>query len=136
METPLAARGLASPRAASAFALAGGSDLFYTTSGGDKGNGTHLTISGPRKPLTKKQRTAKVTGKLSPALAGAPVVVSARTVGSSIWRVVDTPVVSSTGSYTTSIGIGATTEVVAQWSGDAAHDGAGSRALTIKKRQK
>ncbi|MEA2467700.1 MAG: hypothetical protein QOJ57_1826, partial [Thermoleophilaceae bacterium] len=46
---------------------------------------------------------------------------------------VDTPRVSSSGTFTSSIRVRATTDLVAQWYGDAAHDGDGSTTLVIKR---
>ena len=132
--TPLAERGLAAPVAGTAFALAGASDLFYTNSGGEKGNRTTLTIAAQPRTVGRKQRTVKITGKLAPAVSGATVVVSARRLGSTTWRLVDTPKVSSTGTFTTSIRVRTSTVVVAQWAGDAAHDGDGSQAIQILRK--
>jgi photosystem II stability/assembly factor-like uncharacterized protein len=129
--TPLAPRGLSAPVTGTAFALGGASDLFYTNTGGDKGNRTKLTIAAQPKSVGRKARTVKIVGRLTPAVAGATVVVSARRAKSAFWTVIGTPVVSSTGTFTASVRVRATTQVVAQWSGDAAHDGDGSTALTI-----
>jgi hypothetical protein len=120
--------------AGTAFALAGASDLFYTNSGGEKGNRTTLTIAAQPRTVGRKQRTVKITGKLAPAVSGATVVVSARRLGSTAWRLVDTPKVSSTGTFTTSIRVRTSTVVVAQWAGDAAHDGDGSQAIQILRK--
>jgi photosystem II stability/assembly factor-like uncharacterized protein len=130
----LANRGLASPVAGTAFALAGASELFYTNTGGDKGTGTTLAIAAQPKVIGRKPRTVKLTGRLTPAAAGATVVVSVRRAGSSAWSVIDTPKASSTGTFTSSIRVRTTTTVVAQWYGDAAHDGDGSPAIQIVRK--
>jgi hypothetical protein len=75
----------------------------------------------------------KITGRLAPAAAGATVVVSARREGAASWNLVATPKVSSSGTFTTTLRARATTDVVAQWAGDAAHDGDGSKALVINR---
>jgi hypothetical protein len=67
-------------------------------------------------------------------VSGATVVLSARRQGSSAWSVVDTVKASSAGTFTSSIRVRTTTTVVAQWSGDAAHDGDGSRAIQIVRK--
>ncbi|MEA2458146.1 MAG: hypothetical protein QOC95_1118, partial [Thermoleophilaceae bacterium] len=77
--SPLAARGLATPDASTAFALGGASDLFYTGTGGDLGAGTMLTIAAGRNVVTKTRRV-KITGRLSPAVPGATVAVMTRDV--------------------------------------------------------
>jgi photosystem II stability/assembly factor-like uncharacterized protein len=133
-DVPLSARGLASPVAGTGFALAGESDLLYTNTGGDRAADTTLTIGAQPRTIGRKARLVKISGKLAPSVAGASVVVSARRQGTSTWTIVDTPKVSSAGTFTSSIRVRATTQVVAQWSGDAAHDGDGSRALVIARK--
>jgi hypothetical protein len=128
------AGGLVAPVAGTAFALAGASDMFYTSSGGDKGSDTTLTIAAQPQSIGRKARTVKLTGKLAPAVTGATVVLSARRPGSASWSVIDTPKVSSSGTFTSSIRVRATTQVVAQWSGDAAHSGDGSRVIAIVRK--
>jgi photosystem II stability/assembly factor-like uncharacterized protein len=133
-DVPLSARGLIAPVAGTAFALAGESDLLYTNSGGDRGADTTLTLAAQPRSIGRKARTVKITGKLAPAAAGATVVVSARREGAVAWNLVATPKVSSSGTFTTTLRVRATTDVVAQWSGDAAHDGDGSKALVITRK--
>lgn len=133
-DVPLSARGLAAPVAGTAFALAGESDLLYTNTGGDRGAGTTLTLTAQPRTIGRKPRTVKITGKLAPAAAGATVVVSARREGTTTWTQVATPKVSSSGTFTSSLRVRATTDVVAQWYGDAAHEGDGSKALVIARK--
>jgi photosystem II stability/assembly factor-like uncharacterized protein len=130
---PVGPRGLATPVAGTAFALAGPSDLLYTNTGGDRGAESVLSIAAKPATIGRKARTVKLTGRLAPAAAGATVVVSARRQGAATWSVVDTPRVSSSGTFTSSIRVRATTDLVAQWYGDAAHDGDGSTTLVIKR---
>jgi photosystem II stability/assembly factor-like uncharacterized protein len=129
---PLLVRGLATPVAGTAFGLLGAADLVYTNSGGDRGAPTVLTLAAQPRSVGRKPKTVKVTGKLSPAAAGASVVLSARA-GNGVWRVIDTPKVSSPGTFTSSVRVRTTTSIVAQWAGDAAHDGDGSKALVIRR---
>jgi photosystem II stability/assembly factor-like uncharacterized protein len=129
---PLGGRGLATPLAGTAFGLLGTSDLVYTNSGGDKGSPTTLTLGAKPRSIGRKPKTVKLTGTLSPAAAGAGVVISER-VGNSAWKVLTTAKVSSSGSFTSQVRVRTTTALVAQWSGDAAHDGDGTKALVIKR---
>jgi hypothetical protein len=62
------------------------------------------------------------------------VTVSARREGAATWNVVASPKVSSSGTFTASLRVRATTDVVAQWPGDAAHAGDGSKALVITRK--
>jgi hypothetical protein len=132
-DVPLASRGLAAPVAGTAFGLAGANDLLYTNAGGDRGADTTLTVAAKPPTIGRKARTVKLTGRLAPAAAGATVVISARPDSDSAWRVVDMPKVSSSGTFTSSVRVRVTTDVVAQWSGDASHDGDGSKTLVIKR---
>jgi photosystem II stability/assembly factor-like uncharacterized protein len=125
-------RGLASTAAKTAFALGDGSDLFFTTSGGDQGDATALTIASRTKSVRKPQQI-KITGRLAPAVAGARVQVLAQVKHSGGWTQVDTPTVSSTGTFTTSFRVTETTRFVAQWRGDADHNGDGSPLMTVRK---
>lgn len=128
----LAPRGLATPAASTAFALGGTSDLFYTTFGGDAGTPTTLTIASKTKRI-KKTKTVKITGRLSPTVAGADVVVSARDPKTNRWRRVGVPTVSSSGTFTSTFRVSRTTQFVAQWRGDADNNGDGSPAITVVK---
>jgi photosystem II stability/assembly factor-like uncharacterized protein len=132
-DAALTPNGLTAPVAGTAFALAGQSDLLYTNTGGDRGGDTTLTLAAQPRTIGRKPRTVKITGKLVPAAAGATVVVSARREGAATWSLVASAKVSSAGTFTTSLRVRATTDVVAQWAGDAAHDGDGSKALVIKR---
>jgi photosystem II stability/assembly factor-like uncharacterized protein len=133
--SPIASRGIAAPSANGAFALGGVSDLFYTGGGGDQGPATALTIASRTKSVRKAKRV-KITGRLAPTVAGASVQVLARESGSESWTVVDVATVSSTGTFTTSFRVRASTTFVAQWRGDADHNGDGSPVLTIKRAKK
>lgn len=132
--SPVAARGIATPAAATAFSLGGPSDLFYTTTGGDQGTATAVTIKATRKTVTKT-RAVKITGRLTPTVAGARIQISARNPKTNSWRLVDVATVSSTGTFTTSYRVSRTSQLVAQWRGDADHNGDGSPAITITKQK-
>ena len=131
---PLAPRGLVAPDATAAFALGLGAELFYTNSGGAPSSvASSLTLT-PRRRVVNRVQRVRLTGKLTPAMPGASVVVFARAVPAGKWRVVSTPAVGADGSFTTSVRVRRTTQVVAQWRGDVAVAGAGSHAVTIRKR--
>lgn len=132
-DTPLAGGGLATPAAGTAFGLFGSSDLIYTNTGGGRAAPTVVSLSAKPRTVGRKAKRVKLTGRLSPAATGATVVVSARVGSSAAWKVVDSAKVSSAGTFTTSLRVRTTTVVVAQWSGDAAHDGDGTKALVIKR---
>jgi photosystem II stability/assembly factor-like uncharacterized protein len=129
---PVATRGLATPATNAAFALAGPSDLFYTTSGGDQGPQTTLTLK-PVQKRVKKTTRVKLTGKLDPKVAGARLTVYSRPAKSNAWSVVDRPTVSASGTYNTAKRVTTTTYFVAQWRGDADHNGDGSPAVKVVK---
>jgi hypothetical protein len=132
--TPLLTGGLVAPDPATAFGLAGGSDLFYTSTGGDQSAvASALTIT-PKLRVIHRNRTVKVNGRLSPAVEGARVAVLARNPATHGWKVVGRPIVSATGSFTTSMKVRHTTPLVAQWSGTADVRGDGSPVVTIVKK--
>jgi photosystem II stability/assembly factor-like uncharacterized protein len=132
---PLGHRGLATPTLDTAFALAGASDLFYTNAGGDSGAPTTLTLAASPKRITKT-RKVQLRGRLAPAVDGARVVVSARTTGASGWRVVGTPVAGADGKFQISSRVRRTTYFVAQWRGDADHNGDGTAAVPVVVKRK
>jgi photosystem II stability/assembly factor-like uncharacterized protein len=129
---PLAPRGLAAAAGNTAFALAAPTDLFYTTFGGDQGEQTTLTIRSKTKRVTKN-RTVKISGRMSPAVAAAQVVISVRDPKNNGWHVSDVATVSSAGTFTSSKRVSRTTQFVAQWRGDADHNGDGSPAIKVVK---
>jgi photosystem II stability/assembly factor-like uncharacterized protein len=131
--SPVASRGIATPAAATAFSLGGPSDLFYTSTGGDQGAATAVTIKAAKKVVTKT-RSVKITGSLVPTVAGAQVQISARNPKNNKWRIVGVATVSSAGTFTTSYRVTRTSQLVAQWRGDADHNGDGSPAITITKK--
>ena len=116
------------PRTAFAFDTNG--DLFETTGGGDQGGPTSVTIKAGRTKL-RKPATVKISGRLSPGVIDAPVTVLVRSVRSAAWRVVDVKSVSGSGTFTTALKVRRTSYLVAQWPGDADHNGDGSPAIRI-----
>lgn len=132
--TPLATGGLVAPDAATAFGLADGSDLFYTSTGGDQSAITSALTIAPKVRTIHRNRRVKITGKLSPAVEGATVTVQAFNLKTRKWSVIDRPAVSATGTFTTSMKVRHTTPLVAQWAGSADVRGDGSPVVTIVKR--
>ena len=124
--------GLVATGANSAIALSLGNGLFATTTGGQAGGATALSLSTKKRKLRKKA-TIQVTGKLSPAEGGEQVVVSMRGARLSKWRQ-QTVTAAANGSFTTSWKVSATSYFVAQWSGDDTRAGDGSKLLTVKVR--
>jgi photosystem II stability/assembly factor-like uncharacterized protein len=122
------------PSGASAFMLVLGSNrLFATTSGGQIGNPSTLTIKASSKRV-KKNTVIKVTGKLSPNSGGERVTVLARQTGAKSgtnW-VSQERTVAANGTFTTSWKIKKGTIFIARWSGDSARDGDGAPAVTVK----
>jgi hypothetical protein len=132
---PLAARGLVAPDPSNAFALAAGSELFYTGSGGEQGSAASTLALVPRVTTVTRARPVKITGTLAPAAEGATVAVLARDASSHRWTVAGEPTVSADGTFTLSYRVRHTTQLVAQWSGGGDLNGAGSAVVTIAKRK-
>jgi len=111
------------------FLLAGSSDLLFSTTGGIAGDPSELTVATKRRHLPRAGRII-VTGRLRPASAGAQVTVAMRPPGRA-WAH-QTVAVASNGTFTTAWRVPrGTTTFVAQWTGDVASAGAGSRPLTV-----
>ncbi len=121
---------------------AGIGSLFATADGGLSPEGSTLTLrlAGPtrvsRALLHRSHDVVKVSGTLSPAAGGETVRIAWRAVGGSVWHSFTT-VASSGGSFSMRLGnISSSTDFVAQWTGEGALAGAGSRAvrLTVTRR--
>lgn len=116
----------------SAIALSLSNALFATTTGGQAGSATSLSLRTNSRTLRKKSRIT-VTGKLSPAEGGEQVVVSMRGAKLKRWRH-QVVTVAANGSFTTSWKVKATSYFAAQWAGDDTRAGDGSKLLTVKVR--
>ncbi len=136
--------GVIAPSATQAYALtstpaAGGGvfrSLFATTTGGDAGNSSDLSLTAPKMKLSKKQFTAAkkkitVNGALKGAQGGEAIVVSARSVGSTSWNEQVVTAGANGGRYTASFNVKGTAQFVARWAGDSGRQGAGSSVLTV-----
>jgi hypothetical protein len=130
----LAQRGLVATGAGTAFALDSAQDLFGTTGGGDQGTPTAVTLRASRTKLAKPGNV-KISGRLSPGVTEAPITLFVRSARSPIWRTVGVESVSGSGTFTAALGkVKRTSYVVAQWPGDADHNGDGSPPLKITVR--
>jgi photosystem II stability/assembly factor-like uncharacterized protein len=112
------------------YLLGGAQSLLYSTTGGDTGAASDLTITSPKSRYAKPAHIV-VTGKLRPAAGNERVTVSYRRPGSSSWRS-QTVTVSANGSFTSSWNLAKGANVfVAQWQGDFRSHGDGSKVLTV-----
>jgi photosystem II stability/assembly factor-like uncharacterized protein len=130
VSTPILGAGIAASSGTD-YLLGGQSSLLFTTTGGDAGKSSTLSVTTKHTKLTKAAGIT-VTGKLSPAASNRLVTVSYLAPGSSHWRSA-TAKTASNGSYTTSWRVQkGTNRFVAQWAGDFRAKGDGSGVLTVK----
>jgi photosystem II stability/assembly factor-like uncharacterized protein len=116
------------------YLIGGESSLLFSTTGGDAGASSTLSITTPRRTLPRRRRI-NVTGRLSPSQANEEVTVSYRAPGSTRWQH-QTVRTASNGAYTTSWRVRRGTNVfVAQWQGNFRNRGAGTRVLTVRARR-
>jgi hypothetical protein len=112
------------------------SELFRTRSGGDARKRTTMRLIARRKRLKKRGRVT-LRGRLSHARAGDQVVVSKANIdprsrkGANDWDFKSVRVRSG-GSFTVGWTIRRSTAFVAQWPGDGARRGAGSRVVKVR----
>jgi len=112
------------------YLLAGTSSLLFSTTGGVAGERSALRLATKRRRLPKAGGIA-VSGRLEPAGGSAQVVVSMLRPGTTVWTH-KTVSVASNGTFTTAWRVPrGTSTFVAQWTGDFASAGAGSRPLTV-----
>jgi photosystem II stability/assembly factor-like uncharacterized protein len=136
------AEGVISPTSTRSYALtstpAAGQNvfrsLFATTTGGDQGSASRLTLTTSRRRLTRRQLRAAgnritVTGQLNGAQGGEQIVVSARTAGSTGWNEQVVTAGANGGRFTASFRVSGRATFVARWAGDSGRQGAGSIAL-------
>jgi photosystem II stability/assembly factor-like uncharacterized protein len=126
---PLSRNGIVASAVQTDFAMDNAGGLFATTTGGDQGAASSLKLKTKSKRV-KKKSTIKVTGKLNPASGGEQVVVSARASDHGwVHKVLQ---VAANGTFTTTWRVSLETVFVAQWAGDADHEGAGSKVLKVE----
>lgn len=109
------------------YAIDPAGDLFTTTTGGVSGAPSVVTVRAST-PTIRGRTKVTLTGKLTPAVQGAQVVVSASDRGQR------TVTVAANGRFTATFTISRTTTFVAQWGGDRTRAGDGSLAVTIRRR--
>ena len=129
-----AAEGLAATGSDAAFLLADSSLLLFTTSGGDRGEPSKVTIRTARRKV-RRRSVIRVTGRVQGASAGARVLVARRERGESGWPHQDVTVASN-GTFTTRWRLDKTAAFVAQWAGDEDSAGDGSPALVVHARRR
>lgn len=112
------------------YLLGGQQALLASTTGGDTGPQSALTIKAPKTTYPKASHIV-VTGKLAPASGNERVTVSYRRPGATRWTS-QTVTVSANGSFTSSWDVvrGAN-QFVAQWQGNFRSRGDGSKVLTV-----
>jgi photosystem II stability/assembly factor-like uncharacterized protein len=131
VSTPILGGGIAATSSGTDYLLGGQSSLLFTTTSGEAGKTSKLSVT-TKKTKLKKAAGITVTGKLSPAGSNRLVTVSYLPPGSSHWRH-QTAKTASNGSYTTSWHVQkGTNRFVAQWAGDFSARGDGSSVLTVK----
>ena len=128
--------------ARSAIALAGGRDsgdgstaaqLFATTSGGDAGVASTMTLS-PSARTVRRGRSVRVDGRLAPAEGGETAVLFSRSRGSVRWSQEGLRIASN-GTFSTTRRLTRDTVFVAQWQGDDDRRSDGTSAVTVKVRR-
>jgi photosystem II stability/assembly factor-like uncharacterized protein len=126
---PIADNGVAAGGATD-YLLGGQSSLLASTTGGDAGSASTLTIKAPKSKYSKPAHIT-VTGKLTPASGNELVTVAYRRPGSTRWRT-QTVKAGANGAFTTSWDLAKGANLfVAQWQGDFRSRGDGSPVLTV-----
>jgi photosystem II stability/assembly factor-like uncharacterized protein len=136
------AAGLVAEGASNAFALVdgpGGQDerqLFFTTSGGDAGTPSALTLATrstriAKRKLRRAHDLVRIDGVLAGAQGGERIVVSRRNLSGGPWQHQVATAGANGGSFTTTWRIGGSSVFVAQWAGDSGRASLGSRVLRI-----
>lgn len=128
--------GVLAPSSTQGFALMADDHLFFTTTGGDVGQPSGISLkpsvkSFTQKTLKKAKGKLTIKGVLQNAVGGEQVVVSRRDLTGSRWSHQVVTVGANGGTFTTSWKIKRTSVFVAQWSGDSGRRGEGSKALQV-----
>lgn len=110
--------------------------LFHTTSGGDQGRVTTLTLRPQRRRGGSRRRTGfvpvQITGRLTPPEGGERIILSA--LGNVRGARTQVVTAASNGAFTSTWRVRGTVGFVAQWQGDDDRRGAGSRLLRVTPR--
>jgi photosystem II stability/assembly factor-like uncharacterized protein len=129
-----AAEGLAATGSQGAFLLANPGLLLFTTSGGDRGEPSKVTIRTARRRV-RRRSVIRVRGRVRGARPGARVLVARRSRGESGWVHQDARVASN-GTFTTRWRVIRTSAFVAQWAGDEDSGGDGSAARVVRAKRR
>jgi hypothetical protein len=131
VSTPIDGLGIVAAPGGTDYLLGGASSLLASTTGGDAGRPSRLTVTTRRRALRRPGRIT-VTGRLTPAAGNERVTVSRRLPRSSRWEH-QTVKVAASGAFTTSWRMPrGTSTFVAQWAGDFRSRGDGSPVLTVR----
>jgi photosystem II stability/assembly factor-like uncharacterized protein len=126
--------GLVATGPGGAFLLADSRALLFTTSGGDRGDPSKVTLR-TRRRTVRRRAVIKITGRVSGAKGGAHVVISRRERGERAW-VSRTATVASNGTFTTNWKLVKTAAFIAQWAGDENSIGDGSPPLVVRTKRR
>ncbi|HEX7299740.1 MAG TPA: hypothetical protein VF257_12095 [Solirubrobacteraceae bacterium] len=130
VSTPILGAGIAATSSGTDYLLGGQSSLLFTTTSGEAGKASTLTVTTKKKRFTKPT-SITVRGRLSPAAGNERVTVSYLPPGSDRWQH-QTVKTAASGSYTTSWRLRrGTNRFVAQWAGDFRSKGDGSGVLSV-----
>jgi photosystem II stability/assembly factor-like uncharacterized protein len=137
------AQGVVATGAKTAFALTANGpqqrQLFGTTTGGDAGQVSRLTLTSRTRRFTAKalRRAGSritVTGTLAGAQGGEQIVVSRRDAKGGHWSNQVVTAGANGGSFTATFRLTRSSYFVAQWAGDSGRTGAGTRVLGVSVR--
>ena len=133
VSNPIADDGVAAGSATD-YLLGGEQSLLYSTTHGDSGSASELTIRAPRSSYGKPTKIV-VTGRLSPASGNERITVGYRRPGSTRWTS-QTVTASANGAFTSSWTlVRGVNQFVAQWQGNFRSHGDGSKVLTVTVRK-
>ncbi|MCW3030968.1 MAG: hypothetical protein JWM66_1101 [Solirubrobacterales bacterium] len=113
--------------------------LFFTSSGGEAGAASTLTIATrttrfTRRKLRRTHGVVRIDGALKGAQGGEQIVVSRRNLAGGFWQHQIATAGANGGSFTTTWHVGASSVFIAQWAGDSGRSSAGSRLLRVTVR--
>ena len=126
--------GLVATGSRGAFLLADSRALLFTTSGGEHGDPSKVTLRTSRRTV-RRRAVIRISGRVSGAKGGASVVISRRERGERGW-VSRTATVASNGTFSTNWKLVKTAAFVAQWAGDEDNAGDGSLPLVIRTKRR
>lgn len=112
------------------YALSANNGLFFTTTGGDTGNPSRLTLKPSHRRL-RKPGSVKISGTLSGAIGGEQVVIYVRAKGAGSYRQI-IATVASNGKFSITRRVSKTSFLVAQWRGDDDRAGDGTPVVTVR----